>query len=196
MAWPSSATPRPFMRDKLENISGGRIRLRLVTPNDAVYIHGLRVNPAYNTFLSPVTGSVADQRRWIEAYKEREQAGLEYYYAIERLDGVLCGVVRLYDIDDDSFTWGSWILDHNKPAKAALESALLSFGVGFENLGLGKARFDVRRQNTHAIAFYRRFGATEIGTDDENIYFEYTRNRFMHNRDRYAEILNSTTNGS
>lgn len=180
------------MRDDLEKISGSRLRLRLVTPDDAAYIHGLRVNPAYNTFLSPVTGSVADQRRWLEAYKAREQAGLEYYYAVERLDGVLCGAVRLYDIGDDSFTWGSWILDHNKPAKAALESALLSFGVGFEILGLRKARFDVRRQNTHAIAFYRRFGATETGTDDENIYFEYPRDRFMRNRDRYISIIDGT----
>jgi RimJ/RimL family protein N-acetyltransferase len=178
------------MRNDLEKIPGCRLCLRLVTPEDAAYIHGLRVNPAYNTFLSPVTGSVADQRRWIEDYRARERAGLEYYYIIERLDGVLCGVVRLYDIRDDQFTWGSWILDHNKPAKAALESVLLSFGVGFEVLGLEKACFDVRRENSHAIAFYRRFGATETGTDDENIYFEYPRDRFAQNRDHYSSIIN------
>ena len=185
-----------YMRDELTKIPGHRLCLRLITPDDAGYIHQLRVNPAYSTYLSPVTGTVADQREWIDTYKVRENAGLEYYYAIERLDGVLCGAVRLYDISGDSFTWGSWILDHRKPPKAALESVLLSFGVGFEILDLGKACFDVRRQNSHAIAFYRRFGAIELRTDESNIYFEYTKDLFMCNRDRYAAILNSTTTGT
>ena len=105
-------------------------------PEDAAFIHGLRTDPAYNTHLSPVTGTVADQRAWITAYKTREAAGAELYYIIERRDRVPCGAVRLYDITTDSFTWGSWILNADKPPKAALESALLSFSVGFVSLRL------------------------------------------------------------
>src|SRR5690606_16228718 len=90
-----------------------------------------------------------------------------------------CGVVRLYDIGPESFTWGSWILDHNKPAKAALESAVLSFGVGFLDLGLGLGRLDVRRDNSKAIAFYRRFGMLETHSDDVNLYFTYSRARYL-----------------
>ena len=51
---------------------------------------------------------------------------------IERKDGTRCGLVRLYDFDVESFTWGSWILDESKPRKAALESAVLSLAIGFE----------------------------------------------------------------
>ena len=43
-----------------------------------------------------MTGTVEDQRAWIEAYKTREDAGSEYYFVIERKDGVRCqrGVPR------------------------------------------------------------------------------------------------------
>ena len=152
--------------------------LRRVTPDDAAYIYGLRTDPAYNRHLSAITGTIADQRRWIEAYKARETAGTEVYFVITRKNGVRCGVVRIYDIAADPFTWGSWILDSHKPPKAALESAVLSFGVAFDTLGLSRGLIDVRHDNTHAAAFYRRFGMLQIGEDDLNIYFELTSEKF------------------
>ncbi len=176
--------------DNLKTVTGHSLRLRLVTPEDADYIHTLRTNPAYNTHLSTVQGTAEDQRKWIEEYKERESAGLEYYYIIERLDVVRCGVVRLYNISDDSFSWGSWILDDNKPAKAALESALLSFGIGFDCLGLEVAYFDVRRENHHAIAFYRRLGVVEIRADSENLYFEYQQVNYSRDKDDLGPMIN------
>lgn len=173
-----------------QEVSGTRLRLRLVRPDDADYIHSLRIDPTYNTHLSPVTGTAEDQRRWIEAYKVREGAAQEGYYMIERLsDGVRCGLVRLYGIKGDQFTWGSWILDTNKPHKAALESAVLIYKIGFELLDLSKAVFDVRRENTHTASFHRRFGATEVGSDDVNFYFDYPRARFETDRQRYLRML-------
>ena len=112
----------------IARVEGPNLILRLIEPEDAAYVHSLRNNPAYNTHLSTVTGTVDDQRTWIKDYKSREAHGQEYYYVIERKDGTRCGLVRLYDIEAASFTWGSWILDENKPRKAALESAILSFG--------------------------------------------------------------------
>lgn len=177
------------MRKDLERIEGYRLRLRLVTPEDAAYIHGLRTNPAFNRHLSSVTGTVADQRTWIDSYRAREAAGQELYYVIEKTDGTRCGVVRLYDITADSFTWGSWILDHNKPSKAALESALLSFSVGFERLGLSKAFLNVRSGNANAVAFYQRFGMSRIGVDAINLYFEYTRDQFLQDQDAHRSVI-------
>ena len=171
------------------NVEGVVLDLRPVQPEDAAYIHGLRVNPAYNRHLSQVTGSVEDQRVWIERYKAREAAREEIYYLIIRKDGTPCGTVRLYDVADDRFTWGSWILDHNKPPKAALESAVLSFGAGFEGLGAELAQIDVRRANSHAEAFYRRLGMTETHRTDQDIFFTYPRGQFEADRDRYLAIL-------
>ncbi len=172
-----------------DRVAGPNLVLRLITPEDAEYVYGLRTDPAYNTHLSEVQGSVEDQRRWIEAYKAREAERRELYYVIERKDGVRCGLVRLYDIIADSFTWGSWILDHNKTRKAALESAVLSFGVGFDSLGLKSAFVDVRRGNEKALAFYRRLSMTELRQDDSDIFFIYPRERFEADRQAHLDVL-------
>lgn len=175
----------------LARINGINLSLRLVQSDDAAFIYELRTAPSYNSHLSAVTGTVADQRTWIETYKSREAVGTEYYFVIERRDGTRCGVVRLYDITGDSFTWGSWILDQNKPRKAALESAVLSFGVGFDTLGLDMANVDVREKNTHAEAFYRRLGMTETHRTEQDIYFVYSRAQFAATKLAHMDVLQS-----
>lgn len=177
------------MKSALARVEGPNIALRLITPDDAAYVHDLRLNPAYNQHLSEVRGTAEDQRRWIADYKSREAEGREFYYVIERKDGRPCGVVRLYDLDADSFTWGSWILDATKPPKAALESAVLSFGLGFEALGRSVAKIDVRVGNEHAQAFYRRMGMTQTHQTETDIFFTYPRTRFQADRDSYMDIL-------
>lgn len=177
------------MNASLERAEGPGIALRLVQPEDAAYIHGLRIDPAYNRHLSDVRGTADDQRHWIEAYKKREADGREYYYIIERHDGTPSGTVRLYDIGPDSFTWGSWILDKNKPSKAALESAVLSFGVGFDVLCLDQAFVDVRIGNRHAEAFYRRLGMTETHRTEKDIFFVYPRSQYLADKAGYLELL-------
>jgi len=171
------------------SVKGPTLALRRVVPADATYVHGLRINPAYSQHLSPVTGTVEDQRRWIDGYKGREAVGAEYYFVIECLNGTPCGTVRLYDITPAHFTWGSWILDANKPPKAALESAILSFGFGFCSLGLSEAHVDVRVANTHAERFYRRLGMQETHRTYQDIYFVYSRACFDANYASYMTIL-------
>ena len=174
---------------EIRRVEGPNLTLRLIEPEDASYVHGLRTDPSYNAHLSEVAGTVEDQRDWIENYKARETAAQELYYVIERKDGVRCGLVRLYDISADGFTWGSWILDGNKPSKAALESAVLSFGIGFDILGCDLASVDVRVDNTHAEAFYRRLGMVETDRTDTDIYFKYPRNQFDADRANYLQLL-------
>lgn len=155
-------------------VEGVQLRLRLVQPEDAAFIYSLRTDPSLNVHLAEVTGTVDDQRRWIERYKAREQALGELYYVIERKDASAFGLVRLYNIAPDIFTWGSWVLGHDKPKKAALESAVLSFGIGFRTLRIPQAIIEVRRDNAHAIAFYQRFGARRTGENELDLLFEYS----------------------
>lgn len=173
----------------IARVEGPNLTLRLIEPDDAAYVHGLRINPLYNSHLSKVTGTVDEQRQWIEGYKGREAAGQEFYYLIERQDGTRCGLVRLYDLEAESFTWGSWILDENKPPKAALESAVLSFGIGFDVLQRDLAKVDVRVDNTHATAFYRRLGMTETYRTAQDIFFSYPRAQFVAHRPIYLKLL-------
>jgi len=177
------------MTPDMARIAGPNLVLRLITPDDAAYVHGLRMDPAYNTHLSEVRGTVEDQRVWIDAYKAREAAGQEFYYIITRHDGTPCGTVRLYEITGDSFTWGSWILDQNKPPKAALESAVLVYIAAFDILNLANATFDVRADNKNTLAFHCRFGATETHRTDRDIFFTYPCARFMADRDGYLALL-------
>lgn len=172
------------------NIAAVHLQFDLVEPQDAEYIHGLRMDTSLNTHLSTVTGSIADQATWIAKYKSREAEGREYYFVIRRRDDHRrCGVVRLYEINGDHFTWGSWILDGAKPPKAALESAMLVYDVGFRHLGRAKAVFDVRNENIGVLAFHRRFGATKTGRDTQDTFFEYHATQFAAARDGFLGIL-------
>jgi RimJ/RimL family protein N-acetyltransferase len=178
-----------MIAEKIRHIDGHNLSLRLIQPDDAEYVFGLRINPVYNEHLSNVTGLVEDQRQWIETYKSREAKLSELYYVIERKDGLPCGVVRLYDVKQDSLTWDSWILDHNKPTKAALESATLSFGIGFEQLGLARAYVDVRIENTKALAIYQRLGMIELRRDQHEIFFCYDQTRFLSDKPHHLTII-------
>jgi RimJ/RimL family protein N-acetyltransferase len=173
----------------LTRIEGPNLTLRLITTDDAAYVHGLRSDPLYNRHLSEVRGTVEDQREWIERYKVREASVSELYYVIERKDGQRCGLVRLYNIGIERFTWGSWILDKNKPRKAALESAVLVYTIAFELIGLRHAVFDVRKDNHNTLTFHRRFGAKETHEDDQDIYLKYSKEIFDADRDRYLSML-------
>ncbi|UOK72798.1 GNAT family N-acetyltransferase [Ancylobacter polymorphus] len=184
-----------MVHDILTRVEGPNLVLRLIRPADADYIFALRTDAAYNRHLSEVRGTAEDQRRWIESYKAREADLRELYYIIERRDGTPCGTVRLYDIRAEEFTWGSWILDHNKTRKAALESVVLSFGIGFERLGRPKALVDVRINNDRAVAIYRRLGMTEVRRDDQDIYLVYARGRFEADRAGYLAILEAECAG-
>lgn len=191
-------TTERFMGSKdiahLFPLRGYGVDLRLVRPEDAAFIHGLRSDPAYNAHLSSVTGTVQDQRDWITRYMAREAAGQEFYCLITRCDtGQPCGVVRLYDIAKGQFTWGSWILNADKPAKAALESAVLSFGLGFELLGLKQASLDVRHANTRAKAFYLRFGATPTRQDDMNLYLQISPPQYETAKLQYQKTFSPVT---
>ena len=170
---------------------GPHLHLRLVVPDDAAFIHRLRLDPALNPHLSPVSGSAADQRDWITAYKAREAAGTEAYYLISRRDdGRPCGLVRLYAITGDNFTWGSFMLDPGaKPPRAALEAAILSFGIGFAWPGKTHALVDVRLANRHAHDFYHRLGMTEIRRDDRDVFMRYDRDRFYRDLETHMKAL-------
>jgi RimJ/RimL family protein N-acetyltransferase len=182
------------MKTALNKIDGIHLSLRLVETSDAEFIHSLRINDLYNAHLSPVTGTADDQRNWVSTYKQREAEGLEYYYIIERLeDQVSCGVVRLYDVQNTSFTWGSWILNHEKTPKAALESAVLIYTAGFSLLGKQTSIFDVRCDNERTLAFHRRFGAQQTSEDELNVYFAYTAAQFEQDRSMHMTTLRNGT---
>tara|TARA_R110002050_G_scaffold161891_3_gene291730 strand:+ start:402 stop:926 length:525 start_codon:yes stop_codon:yes gene_type:complete len=161
------------------SLTNKNIRFRLVEESDAEFILSLRMNERYNTFLSAVSSDVNLQKTWIKKYKEHEKNNKQFYFIIERKDHIPCGTIRIYDLHEDSFCWGSWILNEKKPRHAALESAFLIYDFGFNHLGFEKSHFDVMKGNKSVIKFHTRMGAIKTGEDEINEYFEITKSAVL-----------------
>jgi RimJ/RimL family protein N-acetyltransferase len=172
----------------MDAFAGRNVVLRPVRPPDAAFIHGLRSDPARSAHVSPVSGGVRAQEEWIARYLEREAAGAEYYFVIER-GGAALGTVRLYDFRGDSFCWGSWMTVAGAPASVALESALLVYELAFYRLGFRRSHFDVRVRNERVVAFHVRFGARIVRSDARDHFFEFSREDYERARARYARLL-------
>lgn len=173
----------------MKKLESKTLKLRFVEESDANFILSLRLDERYNTFLSAVPPDLEAQKQWIKTYKHDEQAGNQFYFIIERIDGIPCGTVRLYDLREDSFCWGSWILNQSKTRYAALESAFLVYEFGFEHLGFTKSHFDVMKGNKGVIKFHQRMGAEQVGEDEQNLYFEISKNAVENAKQKLTEKI-------
>ena len=162
------------------------IRIRLVEEFDAEFILKLRLDEKYNLFLSSVNPDIKAQKDWIKKYKNDEANRKQFYFIIERNDGKPCGTVRIYDLKENSFCWGSWILNEDKTRYAALESALLVYDFGFNHLGFDFSHFDYRKGNEKVISFHKKMGALKIGEDDLNEYFSITKEAVLQIRKKLS----------
>jgi len=167
-------------------VRGKTIFLREVTIDDAEFIIKLRTDPEKNKHLSVTTSDVDKQKSFITNYLRSET---DYYFIISDWDRRPLGTIRIYDIHDDSFCWGSWILSKDAPAKAAIESALLIYDFAFFSLHYTKSHFDVRKENQRVVDFHKRFGACIVSEDHQNFFFEYTPDTYLTVREKYRRYI-------
>lgn len=168
------------------DICGKTISMREVTVDDAEFILKLRTDPEKNKYLSPTTGDVESQRKYISTHLKSET---DYYFVITDMGQRPVGTVRIYDIRNDSFCWGSWILSNDAPRYAALETALLIYDFAFFFLHYSKSHFEVRKENEKVIFFHKRLGAQIVSEDEQNFYFEYTKEAYLIEREKYHDYL-------
>ena len=168
------------------------ITLRTVEESDAEFVFNLRSDESRNKFLSPVGDGVEAQRKWIVGYKAREAAGEEYYFAIRLPGGEPCGLVRVYDLSEESFSWGSWVIAPGSPAYVSIESALAVYEFAFGELGFASARFEVMKGNEGVLRFHKRFGAEYLRSDEVHDYFVLTRETYENQRTRYRRFFQET----
>lgn len=167
-------------------VRGKNIALREVMPDDADFLIRLRTDPDLCRHLSPTPDDVEQQRKYILNY----QASLtDYYFIITDWQQRSLGTIRIYDIRETSFCWGSWILSKEAPSSAAIESALLIYDFAFFSLHYNKSHFDVRKRNTKVVDFHKRFGARTVREDELNYYFEYDRDAYLSIRRKYSRYL-------
>jgi len=168
------------------SVRGKNICFREVTIDDAEFIVDLRNNPEKNKHLSFTSKDIDKQKEFIRNYFDSET---DYYFIISDWSQRSLGTVRIYDVRDNSFCWGSWILVDSAPKSAAIESALLIYDYAFFSLHYAQSHFDVRKENHKVIEFHKRFGARVVGEDNLNYYFEYNREDYLNVREKYRRYL-------
>ena len=168
-------------------VIGKSIFFREITPEDAEFVMQLRLDTVKGQFISATENNISTQKQYIENYLSDTNS---YYFVIcHKKNNVPIGTIRIYDIQKDSFCWGSWILSEDAPVIAAIESALLIYDFAFFALHFKKSHFDVRKQNTSVVAFHQRFGATIVDENELDYFFHYDLETYLKVRSKYERYL-------
>jgi len=170
----------------LKPILGKNITLREIEVADADFVLSLRNDKKRGKYLSKTSDDVVSQVEYIKNYKAKAQ---NYYFIIEDKKHHPIGTVRIYDIRNNSFCWGSWLLSREAPVSAGIESALLVYEFAFYTLGFFRAHFDVRKGNQKVIDFHQRMGAVIVDETDVDVFFHYDKESYERVKPRYVRFL-------
>lgn len=179
-----SSTKYPLIQ-KTSIIKGKTLIFRNANENDAEFILSLRTDERKSRYLSVTSNDIAAQRIWLEKYKNSTS---EAYFIIE-YDSDPIGTVRLYDPQQDSFCWGSWILKDSRPHQAAMESALIVYTYAIEILGFRASHFDVRKENERVWQFHERFGAVRTSETEIDYLYKLPIESIQESLQRYKKFL-------
>jgi len=176
-------------RNSSKIIYGKNIDMRTVDLDDAEFIYSMRQNQNKTKYLSKVYGTVESQKEWIKSYKRREVEQKEFYFVIESKNGEKLGLVRMYDFQEDSFCWGSWLIKDGAPKSTAIESALQIYEFGFYDLKFNKSHFNVQKGNDKVVAFHQRFGAKIVDEDELDYLFNFGKSDYEAIKRKYKRYL-------
>ena len=173
----------------IQTIQGKNINLRLTEIKDAEFILELRIQTHKTKFLSQVENNLEKQRDWLKSYKQKERVGSEYYFIIEGKYGAQLGLVRVYDLQSDSFCWGSWLIKDGAPIYTAIESMLLIYNFGFYTLNKEMARINVINKNEKVLNIHKTFGAKVIEVDEINTFFNLSKTAYLKKIDKFKKYI-------
>ncbi len=155
------------------------IGLRYVEKKDAEFILKLRQNELLNKYISKTDIEINQQIRWIEEYKEREAYKKEFYFIIENKEtNENYGTVRIYNILNEKATFGSFILDKNRPDNSVYKVIDLALDFAFKDLRVNEIYLDVIKENKKAIYVYKKYGFKYIGEDNIAEFYKIYRKDF------------------
>jgi len=170
----------------IKKIIGKNLRLRDVEVSDASFILSLRLDEKKGKYLHKVSGDLRVQKEYILSYKSKNN---EWYFIIESLDNEKLGTIRIYDIKDSSFCWGSWIIKQGAPIPTAIESALLIYEYAFYTLNFDRSHFDVRKENKKVQLFHERMLAKQIGETELDFLYSYSKQDYEKIKEKYKKWL-------
>jgi hypothetical protein len=176
-----------------EHASNYGLNVRLVKENDAHKILELRTNLQLSKHLHRTEANIEKQKLYLRDYKNREEKGIEYYFAFLIIgNSEPIGFYRIHNIDfkNKSFSIGSWIFQQEIPENLAIFGDIISKEFGFEFLNLETCYFDVRRNNKKVLDYHKLFSPTFIREDEEeNNYFYLRKKDFEENKNSIIKLL-------
>jgi len=142
--------------------------------NDAEFILGLRTNPYKNKYLNYTEPNLENQIIWLKEYKTREERGEELYYIIYE-NNIPVGTIRIYNINENDCTTGSWLFSSNTYQLTPIISELLIYEIVYNILKKSTVLFDVRKENKKVVTYHKLKRITLINEDEENFYYSMSR---------------------
>jgi len=137
-------------------LRGHAYEIRPVEMADAAFILQLRTDPELSRLIHPTSPRLEDQHAYLQRYFETP--GDCYFIVVRSATGRPEGTVAIYDIGaaPGEAEWGRWII--RQGSMGAPESALLTYRVAFDVLGVNRIYCRTAAANRNVIAFHESCG--------------------------------------
>ena len=156
-------------------LEGKYVNLREVEIDDAAFILSLRCDEKKSRFLHKTENNLEKQIEYLKRYKTLDN---EWYFIIENKQHEPKGTIRLYDIHDDQFTGGSWLMVSDALPEESIEGDILTGRYAFDVLELKASVFKVFKANKKVVRYHLFSGAKIIGETDDEYTFKTTKEDF------------------
>ena len=160
----------------MEKIQSKNIFLKLVDENDINFILNIRHNHKHKVNLGETVLTYEEQKKWLEEYKIREELKLDFYYVILLKNKERIGLIRIYDIKNNSFEQGSLVIKEGQPINIILEALKIIYEYAFNCLNLNEGRLRVKKINKVGNNFHKNYGARLYKEDKEMNYYNFDSN--------------------
>lgn len=164
------------------------LHARFVIESDAEFILSLRTNPKLSRYLHSTDNDVTEQKKWIKKYKEREANGTDYYFIYDS-NGEYVGVNRIYNMQDESCTGGSWICNPDVGPAQSIATVLISRDVMFEVLGFKEELFEVQKGNNQVLKFHYMMGSELVEENEVEYHLRLKSNEYFTKREKIIKLL-------
>lgn len=161
---------------------GKYTNIRLVREDDAEFILSLRCDEQKSKYLHKTEYNVDKQKEYIKNCLSKDN---EWYFIIENKKQEPIGTYRIYDLKDDSFCIGSWLMIDNCSPIDMMEGEYLAKMFAFKATGFNKFHFDVRKDNKKVIRYHKMMGAKVVGETELDYLFECTKEDYLNNIKKY-----------
>lgn len=161
------------------------LKVRLVNENDAEFIVSLRSDPTKTKYMITLNNEVETQRRWIQEYKMREKEGLDYYFIYSNVEDKPIGLNRISHVDyiEKTAKASSWITVGGL-INEAFKMSIIQSEIAFNLLKIDAFRFEVHKENSSLIRFYKLFDCKYIDNGTDYYYFINVKNDFLKTYDK------------